>query len=158
MAIHLSAQSMRREALLEMMKVAEYCVTFRKDPQEWGSVGCYGYPAALILLSIADAIGSCVIGGNAIKHFHILNDPKYYNLHLPEDIIEKLFYGKYRSALSHNAILGSHDADSSVALAVGNPDSPVFEVRDGRPYLNLLPFLQLTQKVVTNFLNDEQHQ
>jgi len=149
---------MRQEALLEMIRVAEYCVTFRKDPQEWESAGCYGYPAALILLSIADAIGSCVIGGGPKKHFHILNDSRYYNLRLPEDVIERLFYGKYRSALSHNAVLGSYDSDSSVVLDIGNPDNPVFEMRDGRPHLNLLPFLQLSQNVLTHFLNDEQHQ
>jgi hypothetical protein len=108
-----------------------------------------------MLLSIADAMGSCVIGGNAIKHFHILNDPRYYNLRLPEDVIEKLCSGKYRSALSHHAILGSHGTDSSVALDIGNPDSPVFEVRDGKPYLNLLPFLRQSQGVVTYFLNEE---
>ena len=54
MAIHPNLQSMLRESLPEMLLVAKYCIEFRKDTSIWSASGCYGYPAALILLSIAD--------------------------------------------------------------------------------------------------------
>ena len=77
MATHTSDQSMRREALLEMMRVAEYCVTCQKDPQKWGSAGCYGYPAAILLFAIANAIGSLVIKKRGMRnHFDILTHPQ----------------------------------------------------------------------------------
>jgi len=49
---------MIKESLPELLSVSEYCVDFRKDPKIWGSEGCYGYPANILLLAIADAIGS----------------------------------------------------------------------------------------------------
>ena len=72
MAIHPNTQSMLYESLPEMLLVAKYCIEFRKDTSIWPAPGCYGYPAALILLSIVDSIGSYVENGNVENHFKIL--------------------------------------------------------------------------------------
>jgi hypothetical protein len=164
MAIHLSVQSMRREALREMMRVAEYCVAFRKDPQEWDSSGCYGYPAAILLFAIANAIGSVVIKKRGVRnHFDIFIHPDYYNLPWSKESIDLLTM-HYRHALTHHAIMGNPQDSRDLrgyhglALDIGNPDSQICEDKEGMPCLNLFPFLQLTRKVVDHFLNDEHNQ
>ncbi len=148
MAIHESIPSMLQESLIEMILVADYCVHFEKDPQKWGAPGCYGYPAALILLSIADSIGSYVLEGSVENHFNILNHNDYYNLGLTEDEI-KVIYNKYRNFLSHNSVIAPE-----AFLDIGDYENDVFEIRDGRPFINLLPFLLLSKKVVKSFLTD----
>lgn len=51
MAIHSNLQSMLNESLPEMLLVAKYSVEFQKDTNIWPAPGCYGYPAAILLLS-----------------------------------------------------------------------------------------------------------
>jgi hypothetical protein len=113
---------MLRESLKEYLKVAEYCIQFRKGPEEWGAAGaggCYGYPAAVMLFCIVDAIGSYHRGRKEFKvlidgkeksikndgsqYFYVLNS-KYYNQVLSKSDIERL-YGNYRSLLIHNAAI-----------------------------------------------------
>jgi hypothetical protein len=148
MAIHNSISSMLKESLPELINVAEYCINFHKDPVIWGSDGCYGYPAAILLFSIADNIGSYVINGGVRKHFDILKHKKYYNLNLRNKEID-IIYKSYRCSLTHNAVLGVN-----VALYIGKTDGDVFEFRDSMPYINLLPFLNITKKAVKIFLED----
>jgi hypothetical protein len=155
---------MRHEALTEMIRVAEYSVTYQKDPQEWGSSGCYGYPAAILLFAIANVIGSVVIKTRGMRnHFDILTHPHYYNLLLSKESID-LLTKHYRNALTHHAIMGNpHDKRDlhryhGLALNIGNSDSPIYEIKEEIPHLNLLPLLQLSQNVVARFLNDKQHQ
>ena len=146
MAIHFTVQSMLKESLVEMFLVAEYSINFRKDPALWGFGGCYGYPAAVLLFSIADSIGSYVNGGNTEKHFNVLNHTDYYDLGLAPDEI-KMLYQKYRSLLTHNAVMANE-----ATLSIGDKDSHVFELQKGVPLLNLLPFLEKTRVALSNFL------
>lgn len=146
MAIHENTQSMLFESLPEMFLVAEYCVNFEKDQNIWPAPGCYGYPAVLLLCSIADAIGSYVIGGNIEKHFDILNHQDYYDLGLDKKDI-KLIYNSYRNLVSHNAVLAP-----GTMLDIGTATELVFEMRGGTPLINLQPFLDKTRIVLGKFL------
>lgn len=146
MATHFTVSSILKESLVEMFLVAEYSIEFRKDISVWGAGGCYGYPSAILLFSIADSIGSYAIGGNVRKHFNILNHEDYYNLKLNQPKIDML-YEKYRSLLIHNAVMANE-----ATLSIGDKDSLVFELRESTPYLNLLPFLEKTRVALSNFL------
>lgn len=148
MATHYSITSMLKETMSEYLVVADFCVKYRKNPTTWGSTGCFGYPAAVLLMAIADAIGSYVIGGSTKKHFEILNHPDYYNLDLTEDDLEK-FYHDYRCLLTHNATLSP-----DVGLSVGENKSNITENVGGKLYINLEPFLNKTKAVVEEFLDN----
>ena len=149
MAIHLNPQSMLQESLVEMYLVAKYCVEFRKDTNIWAVPGCYGYPSALLLLSIADSIGSYVIDTKATRpHFDILKHADYYNLSVSDADISAI-YTKYRNLLSHNSVMATE-----AVLSIGNLDDPVFEIKDNKPYLNLVPFLEKTKEVLIKFLSN----
>lgn len=149
MAIHASHKSMIKESLPEFLAVARYCVEFKKDREIWGSEGCYGYPANALLLAIADAIGSYVIGGKTRAHFDILNHPDYYNLGLSTDNITTI-YEAYRCLGTHNLVIGK-----DMVLDIGNDKDPVFSIMDGGAgLLRLRPFLNLTTTVVEKFLKD----
>lgn len=148
MAIHSSIPSMLQESLVEMFLVARDCINFRKNPEIWGSHGCYGYPSAILLFCIADGIGSYVIGGNTRRHFDILNHRDYYNLNLDPKTINAL-YKKYRCLLTHNAILAI-----DVILDIGSQSSPVYEFKNSKHLLNLASFLELTHISIEKFLED----
>lgn len=148
MAIHSNIPSMLQESLVEMFLVAKYCVGFRKDINVWQESGCYGYPSALILLSIADSIGSYVIDSKEVRpHFDILKHPDYYNLSLSDADISAI-YTKYRNLLTHNSVMAPE------AVLNGNPASLVFEIKNNLLYLNLAPFLEKTKEVLIKFLSD----
>lgn len=148
MAQHNSIPSMLQESLVEYLAVADYCVSYRKDENIWGDSGCYGYPSAVLLFAVADAIGSYVLGGSTKNHFNILNHKDYYNLNVSdEDLI--LLYEDNRCLLTHNASLSLN-----VGLSVGEGKTDVLEQKDGKLYLNLEPFLYLSKKVVSKFLSD----
>jgi len=150
MAIHNSISSMLQESLHEMLLVSKYCIEYRKNPKIWGCYGCYGYPAAILLLAITDAIGSHVIGGSCVrKHFDILKDYRYYNLALTKRQIDDI-YKEYRCLLTHNAILGAN-----AFLGIGSQESPILEYKDQKTYINLFPFFLLTNRVVARFLKKE---
>lgn len=149
MAIHPTPQSMLLESLPEMYLVAKYCVEFQKDTSIWPAPGCYGYPAALLLLSIVDSLGSYVIDTSEVKkHFDILNHSDYYNLGLNNKDVE-VVYNKYRNLLNHNTVLAT-----DAVLAIGTITDPVFENKNGNPYLNLLPFLEKTRLSLLKFLSN----
>jgi len=146
MATHLSVPSMLRESLVEMFLVAKYSIDFRKDPAVWGDEGCYGYPAAVLLFSIADSVGSYVVDGSNVKrHFGIFNYSDYYNLALSPEILKDI-YTKFRSTLTHNAAM-----PPGVRLSHNNGQS-VFEIQDGILNLNLTLFLDATQRALVKFL------
>lgn len=148
MAIHYSIQSMLQESLVEIFLVARYCINFRKDPKIWGSSGCYGYPAAILLFVIADSIGSYVIGKDTRKHFEILDHREYYNLGLGKDKIDKI-YKKYRCLLTHNAVMAT-----DIVLNIGKDTMPVYQFKEGKHYINLVPFLKITQNALLKFLEN----
>jgi len=149
MAIHPNTQSMLYESLPEMLLVAKYCIEFRKD-SIWPAHGCYGYPAALILLSVADSVGSYVEKGNVENHFKILNNKDYYNLNLDEDAI-KVVYNYYRNTLSHHSVL-----TPNIVLDIGQAGDKVFEKIDSVFVLKLIPLYNLSVISVNKLLNNPQ--
>ena len=148
MAIHPNIQSILYESLPETLLAAKYCVEFRKDENIWPAQGCYGYPAALLLLSITDSIGSYIKQGNVKNHFQILNDYKYYGLNLTEDEIQ-IMYDNYRNLLSHHTVLANN-----VGLKIGTEDSPIIEKQNDRYWLNIVPFYNISVKAVNSLLNN----
>ena len=148
MAIHSNLQSMLNESLPEMLLVAKYSVEFQKDTNIWPAPGCYGYPAALLLLSIADSIGSYVENGNIKNHFKVLNNKDYYGLNLSENEIQ-IIYDDYRNLLAHNTVMSKN-----VGLNIGSSSNPVLQNQNGRYWLNLIPFYNLSVKAVNSLLKN----
>ncbi|MCR4284057.1 MAG: hypothetical protein NUV64_01925 [Parcubacteria group bacterium] len=151
MALHEDKNSMIKEAIQEYIEVAKYCIDFdkSKDPRWNESAGCYGYPAALILLSITDAIGTIVMkGGDDVgEHFKVLNNQDYYNLNLSGNELKIIEKG-YRNKLSHNAHI-----KEDIVLDIGNGVNSVFEKINGIYKLNLLPFYHKTKLAVDKFIS-----
>ena len=148
MAIHPNIQSMLYESLPEMLLVAKYCIEFQKDTNIWPAPGCYGYPAALLLLSIADSIGSYVERGNVENHFKILNNKNYYGLNLSSKEI-RIMYDNYRNLLSHHTVMSTN-----VGLNIGSPNNPILQNQNSRYWLNLVPFYNVTAQAVNSFLKN----
>lgn len=149
MALHPNLQSMLNESLPEMLLVAKYCIAFQKDRSVWNAPGCYGYPAALLLLSVANSIGSYVLGsGNVKRHFKILNDSDYYSLDFT-DVEIGVIYDKYRNLLSHHTVMAV-----DVGLNIGSISDKVLQNQDKKYWLNLVPFYNASVKTVRHFLNN----
>ena len=148
MAIHKNVSSMLQESLPEMLLVAKYCIEFPKDTAIWPAPGCYGYPAALLLLSIADSIGSYVENGNVENHFKILKNSDYYGLNLSDDEL-KIVYDNYRNLLSHHTVIATN-----VGLDIGLINNPVLQSQNGLYLLNLIPFYNVSVKAVNVFLTN----
>ncbi len=152
MATHLTVPSMLKESLVEMFLVSRDCINFRKDPIQWGASGCYGYPAAILLFSIADSIGSYVVdGSNVERHFDIFNHVGYYDLKLSATI-QKDIYKKFRSTLTHNAVM-----PPGVRLVHSADGHQVFELQDEILNLHLVQFLAATQKALEKFLENSEN-
>jgi hypothetical protein len=125
MALHLSPESMKLESLDESLEAARYCIEYRKTDAKWGEFatgGILGYPAGILLFSVVDTIGSYYknkplpitidgapssIGSAAEDNFRILNSQKYFNQNLSAKFL-KAVYGKFRSALTHNSVMGKN--------------------------------------------------
>jgi len=125
MALHLTPASMLKESLFETLEAAKFCSEYRKTDEKWGDYqtgGCLGYPAAILLFSIIDTIGSyyrknstfkilidekeTTIDSEGWQHFKILNS-KYFNQTLSEKYIRELYTG-FRNRLTHNSVLGKN--------------------------------------------------
>ncbi len=165
MAIHNSTVNLLRESLQEYLEVAEYCVTYRKD-NNWGpsqTGGCLGYPAATLMFSIADTMGSYhrekkdfeiivdnikrPIKKDGYHHFFIFNS-QFYELNLSERIIKKL-YENYRNLLLHNAALAKDHF-----LFIGNTEDHPFRIANGKPHVNVSAFFRVTKHAVEKFLSE----
>ena len=146
--LHPNLQSMLYESLPEMLLVAKYSVEFSKDTKIWPAPGCYGYPAALLLLSITDSIGSYIEQGNVKNHFKILNNSDYYGLNLSDEEI-KIIFDDYRNLLTHNTVVSTN-----VGLNIGSSNDPVLQNQNNRYWLNLVPFYNFSVKAVNAFLNN----
>jgi len=147
MAIHNNIPSMVREALTENLQVAQYCIGFRKNPDLWGSSGCYGYPAAILLFSIADTVGSYVLNGKTTKkRLSILNDSNYYNFKLSNSQLE-MVCDYYRNCLTHNSAM-----PPSVMLEIGQISDEPFVFGKDYISLRLVPFFTKTQEVLAQFI------
>lgn len=101
----------------------------------------------ILLLAVADAIGSYVIGGNTRNHFNILNHSEYYNLSLSKGEIQKI-YKSFRCLGTHNAVLGA-----DVILKIGNISELPFTT-SSKIELRLKPFLKLSKEVVEKFIKN----
>jgi hypothetical protein len=145
MAIHNSIPSLVIEGLIEKYLVSAYCLSYRKDYRDWGSYGCFGHPASVLLFSIADTLGSYVIGKKPKKHFDILAHPDYYNFQLTNDQLDKI-YKYYRGPLTHNSAM-----PSEVSLDIGKADDSFYSEENNKPLLLLTPFLKKTKYVLTKF-------
>jgi hypothetical protein len=159
MAIHSSTHSLIEEAITDYLAIADHCIMTAKP-----TGGCYGYTTALLLFSIADAIGSFYRGNksltviidqkketiirNGFQHYFILNS-EYYGQRLSKKDI-KLLYDSYRCLLVHNAALAPEHF-----LDIGSPTDPPFAKRPGSnhiDYVNLRPFVDLSHNAVSKFL------
>ena len=162
--IHPDTASMLQESLPEYLRVADWCVHFKKDAS-WGpgqAGGRLGYPAALILFSIADTIGSfhrgdqeftVLVDGQAtfirrqgFQHFYVLNSD-YYGLALPKAVIERL-YANFRDLLVHNAAL----APEHFLISLPDVAQAFLESDEGRLLVNIDGFLGITGPAVSLFL------
>jgi len=113
-----------KESLEEMLEASKYCVEYSKSSPQWDKYrtgGCLGYPAAILLFSIVDSMGSyfrhntdikIIINGKSSKisssgweHFKILNS-KYFSQSLSTDFL-KILYHYYRSSITRNGVLAT---------------------------------------------------
>ncbi|MFO0703215.1 MAG: hypothetical protein U0525_00645 [Patescibacteria group bacterium] len=148
MAIHSSIDSLLGESLPELLYIAQVCISSHKDPKLWPAGGCYGYPAALLLLSIADSIGSYVIQKSTKENLRILNNPNYYCLSI-EDRHLDILYDHYRNPLIHNSAMLIN-----TRLRIGNKDDQVLIIKNNVPVLSLIPFYNSSVIAVENFLTN----
>ena len=158
MAIHPSVAALLRESVPEYLDIARYCCHTPKPGGGW-----YGYPAALLLLTIIDVIGSYhwqdsaftvnvdgraqSINDDASDHYLVLNS-HYYGQSLTRRQIDKLSE-YFRCLLAHNASLAP-----GKLLDIGNPADPVFYFGgDGEiDVINLRGLLAVTEGAVQQFL------
>ncbi len=166
----LDFNDLSREALNEVLEAVEQCILYRKEEHEqWVDSrfpGCLGIPAAILLFSIADAIGSyhrnngfkVVIAGksqainNTAKHLYVFNS-KFYGYQELTCVELNVLYYNYRSILTHN--LGLPDSHILILDPTGNK---LIEKKQGPQnnnwVLNLNVFFNLTKKAVEMFLSE----
>jgi len=151
MAVHPDIKSLLRESLPQYLKVAECCVSRQ-----------FGYPAAILLFSIIDTIGSyyrnntnftIIIDGKSrqikkdgIQHFYVLNSD-YYGLNITEKQIKKI-YDNIRSLLVHNASLAPGH------FLISTPGVDPFPINNTNQCINLDALLELSKKAVTSFIKN----
>ena len=104
----------------------------------------------MLLLSIVDSIGSYIENGkgNIDKRFKVLNNDVYYGLNLTDQELQKI-RRYYRDLLSHNTVIAP-----TVGLSIGSAEDAIFEEREGRSWLNLVPFYNISVKAVNVLLNN----
>lgn len=163
MSIHSKTENMLKESLEEMLIAAIFCVGYKKE-----NSGCLGYPAAVLLLSIADTIGSYykgnkdfkilidgkqkIIDSDGFKHLYILNS-EYYDLQLTEKSIKRI-YDNYRSLLVHNGVIAKgHFITISDPLCRSFTENALTDSK-GKVYpsIHLKPLLKTTRFAVNKFI------
>jgi hypothetical protein len=158
MAAETSINDLADMAVYEYLDIAHHCLISGKP-----GGGCYGYPTALLLLSIVKTIGSYhkgdanfvveiegvsyKIDGDEAECYRVLNSP-YYNQKLTLKEIEQV-YDFYKCLSVHNpAVPKPH------FLAIGTPIDTMFS-RDKKgkiAVINLVPFYNICVKAVSEFL------
>ena len=152
MAVHNTIPSLIQESILEKLLVARYCIDFRKKFDQWNSEGCYGHPAALLLLSIIDTIGSYELYGSTRNHFNILSSKKYFKHPLSNKQIETI-YCQYRNPSTHNSAIGLH-----VSMNIGTELNDEILVKENeKETLQLAPLFKITKNAVQIFLKDAEN-
>jgi len=149
MAIHANLNSMLYESLIEMYEIAQYSINTIKPIPPWPVSGVYGFPAAILLLSIADTIGAYVTQESSTeKHFRILSNAAYYSPALPENDVE-LIYDKYRNLVTHNGVVALN-----ATMKIGTIGDPILSKEtNGKSVLLLRPFLEATRKALIVFFD-----
>lgn len=161
MSVHKDEACMIRESLGDMLRSAENDIAYDK-----GDGACLGYPAALMLFAVCDAIGShyerdpdfkVEIDGTvqpvAKEHFRILNGP-HYQLNLTGKFI-KFLTDHFRNPLAHHAlierccVLFRNHSSGEPFFVAKTQDENVLVVA-----VNLVPFLEVTKRAVEAFLSD----
>lgn len=166
MALHTRVDEHVIENLREFLKLAEIGLLARKrdlDGDLRKDDGCLGTPAASLLFSIVDSIGSYHRGDHTLRvsnhsrphidkdgyvHFFILNS-HYFGQNLNDKDVQFL-YGQYRSNLSHNAAL------SGGVLIHNNEEPELFPLRNGARVVNLHALYQATKVALNTFIQKSQ--
>ncbi len=169
MAIKKYIADQLKESFPEMLFAAKQNINYIKQYPIWSSDeagGCLGYPAAVLLFCIVDAIGSYLKNNTSLdivinkkseiidgtdNHFRVLNS-KYFSQNLSGEHICNIY--QYRNNLVHNLAM-----PEQYILQVGKENEPAFPFQSrkkgGRfPFVNLLPFYMITEKAVNLFLDD----
>ena len=119
MGVHNDLPSMSREAIEEYLAIAHHCVTTNKSDG-----GLYGYPAALLLFSVVDALS------NYARHpKHSFGAMKSILPKLSDRQIRQLAQW-YRHLLSHQAVIMPGTIMSPEAIG-----DPIEMNNDGEPTL-----------------------
>ncbi len=143
-------QDMIFMCLDESFEIAKYSISNLKVDKS----GCYGFPAAILLLSIVDSIGSYVVGKdkevNVKNHFEILEDKNYFDPPLNSKARDNI-YTFFRCKLVHNATLCFHD---SCVLLAENTDNPQCLFEGNTLYLK--PFLEACKNAIETFKQNSQ--
>lgn len=158
MALHDSLISLLKDSLPEFLQAAAYCINPRE--QHGGLLGC---PAAALMFSIADSLGSyhrgrlgftvnvdgkeTPINNDGFQHYFIFNSD-YYGLALSEATIRRL-YNSYRCPLLHNSAM----VFDGSALFLGDRDSVPFVLDQQLLHVNLPAFLRVTERAVQTFID-----
>jgi hypothetical protein len=147
--------------LAEYLEGARLCLEYKKD-RNWPALGRLGFPSALLLFSVIDAIGSYLRGSSetfrvdgkfkAIKqkgfqHFFVLNGDDYWKQNLAHAEIKHV-YDNYRSLLAHHAVFTPQGFLSMSA------SDDLFPRQDGKIGVNLTAFYNLSTEVVPRFLSN----
>ena len=166
MALHTKVDEHVIENLKEFLKLAEIGLSSRKcdlDGDFQKDKGCLGAPAAALLFSIVDAIGSYHRGDYGLKvsnhrrpyidqdgyvQFFILNS-RYFGQTLSDEEVQFL-YGQYRSNLSHSA------AVSGGVLIYNEHEAEAFPLRNGARFVNLHALYELTKGALHSFIQESQ--
>jgi len=159
MGIHADQISQIKEAIEEKLLIAKLAIDLKKP----SGGGCHGYPAALLLFSIIDTIGSfhrgsenfsvtfsdgetTRIGAEGRHHFYVLSS-KFFECSLTRKEAE-IIYDNYRNVLDHNSTLPSFRLLSNAA---GNAQP--FEFKPGHSIIYLPALYAKTEGAVKLFLS-----
>jgi hypothetical protein len=158
MVMHAKLQDLIRESLTEYLEMARYAITTTKP-----AGGCYGFPGALLLLAITDAIGSFCRGNRNViiqidgqtkiikkpkaHHFWILNS-RFYGMSLTGKQISEV-YECFRCLLAHNGSL-----PPGKLLSNSPAEDPPFGIDPDNEVevIYLHAFLARTETAVSRFL------
>ncbi|MDX2181685.1 MAG: hypothetical protein SFV18_18975 [Bryobacteraceae bacterium] len=149
MASHFNAMSMASECIDEYLLAARICLDARKEDG-----GCYGYPAALMLFCITEAIGRSlkhqpvtIDGGTQNitdgEPFRVLND-QLFGLTLTGKQIKNL-ENLFRNGLAHNAYINPN------SLMTDSTEGPPFHFSKDDVQIRLGSFYQLVEKAWKDF-------
>ena len=166
MAIHQKQADQQIEAISENLKVVNYCLHYNKNDSQIHkdfTVPCLGYPAAILLCSLIDTIGSFFRGSQSVimvdsqpktietafDHFLILNHNFLFNLNLSGKTIFD-FYSTYRSKLTHNNSLPTNNF--LIATSAANP---IFRLNsnDEVEFIDLVPLYKKVENATDIFIH-----